>query len=230
MCTIPHTETPCDTPEEDRAAGSWRHSQQRCWSWGWHQPPLRTRARHPPRARRASPHRPRSPRRLPLAPRPTPGKGKPDPTGKPTSETIQILNVSDFHGQLDPTDVFGVGNVGGAAALATYFQRDRADNANTLLFTAGDAVGASPPLSSFFEDRPTIEWMNEVRFTADSLGNHNFDFGLARLQDQIDLAEFDYLAANLDIPAGELTGVKPYEIYEVAGVNVAVIGLTPGSS
>jgi 5'-nucleotidase len=178
--------------------------------------PAAAAATNPGKGRASTPGKPAS----------TPGKGKPDQTGKPTFETIQILNVSDFHGQLDPTDVFGVGNVGGAAALATYFQRDRAVNPNTLLFTAGDAVGASPPLSSFFEDRPTIEWMNEVRFTADSLGNHNFDFGLERLQDQIDLAEFDYLAANLDIPTGELTGVKPYEIYEVAGVNVAVIGLT----
>jgi 5'-nucleotidase len=145
------------------------------------------------------------------------------------TRTIQILNVSDFHGQLDPLSV-QVGNVnvnvGGAAALATYFRQERAANPDTLLFTSGDAVGASPPLSSFFQDRPTIQWMNQVGFTADTLGNHNFDFGLERLQSQIDLAKFDYLSANLDIPKGELRGVRPYQIYNVRGVKVAVIGLT----
>ncbi len=140
--------------------------------------------------------------------------------------TIQLLNVSDFHGQLDPLNIFGVGDVGGAAALSSYWQADRAQNPNTLLLTAGDAVGASPPLSSFFQDTPTIEWMNYTNFTADTFGNHNFDAGLGRLQDQIDLANFDYVSANLRNVPPNLSGVSPFQIYDVAGVKVAVIGLT----
>jgi 5'-nucleotidase len=93
---------------------------------------------------------------------------------------LQILNVSDFHGQLDPLSVSGV-SVGGAAALSAYWQADRQANPNTLLLTAGDAVGASPPLSSFFDDEPTIRFMNYAGFTADTFGNHNFDGGLAHL-------------------------------------------------
>lgn len=139
---------------------------------------------------------------------------------------IQVLNVSDFHGQLDPLNIFGVGNVGGAAALSTYWQQDRADNPNTLLLTGGDAVGASPPLSSFFDDNPTIDFMNYAGFDADALGNHNFDKGLEHLQAQIDRAEFDYVAANLDNLEGNLTGVAPYVIKKVGGVKVAIIGIT----
>ncbi|MFP5335804.1 MAG: bifunctional metallophosphatase/5'-nucleotidase [Actinomycetes bacterium] len=153
-----------------------------------------------------------------------PGSRAATAPGKPVE--IQILSVSDFHGQLDPLNVFGVGQVGGAAALSAYFDQEREANPNTLLFTAGDAVGATPPLSSFFEDAPTIEWMNRAGFTADTLGNHNFDAGLERLNDQVADADFDYLSANLDDPQGELEGVAPYEVYEVAGVDVAVIGIT----
>jgi len=139
---------------------------------------------------------------------------------------IQILNVSDFHGQLDPLNIFGVGDVGGAAALSTYWQQDRAANPNTLLLTGGDAVGASPPLSSFFGDRPTIDFMNYAGFDADTFGNHNFDKGLGHLQDQIDLADFDYVSSNLDNLEDNLSGVSPFVIKKMRGVKVAVIGVT----
>jgi hypothetical protein len=54
---------------------------------------------------------------------------------------IQILNVSDWHGQLDPNSVSVNGanvNIGGAAVLSAYFNADRAANPNTLTLTAGD--------------------------------------------------------------------------------------------
>lgn len=154
---------------------------------------------------------------------PSSAKPKPNP-GYLTS--LQILSVSDFHGQLDPLDIFGVGKVGGVEALSTYWAADRAAQPNTLLVTGGDTVGASPPLSSFFEDRPTIEWMNYAGFTADTFGNHNFDAGLARLQSQIDLAKFDYVSSNLRNVDDNLTGVSPYKIYKVDNLKVAVIGVT----
>lgn len=147
-------------------------------------------------------------------------------SGRHDTADIQVLNVSDFHGQLDPLNVFGVGSVGGAAALSTYWQQDRVNNPNTLLFTAGDAVGASPPLSSFFDDRPTIDFMNYAGFDADTFGNHNFDKGIAHLQAQIDRADFDYVSANLAHVQDNLSGVSPFVIKTVAGVKVAVIGVT----
>ncbi len=157
-----------------------------------------------------------------------PGGGKHHHHEPPHSKTVdvQILNISDFHGQLDPLNVFGVGQVGGAAALSAYFDAERAENPNTLLFTAGDAVGASPPLSSFFEDAPTIDWMNKAGFDADALGNHNFDAGLDRLNEQVAAADFQYLAANLHDPEDELRGVAPYTVFAVDGVKVGVVGLT----
>lgn len=146
--------------------------------------------------------------------------------GRADTVDIQVLNVSDFHGQLDPLSITGVGSVGGAAALSTYWQQDRAENPNTLLLTGGDAVGASPPLSSFFDDIPTIDFMNYADFDADTFGNHNFDKGLAHLQAQIDLAEFSYVSANLANLEDNLTGVAPFVIEKVGGVKVAVIGVT----
>src|SRR5687767_12530941 len=138
---------------------------------------------------------------------------------------IQILNVSDWHGQLDPL-IVGTSQVGGAAVISAYWQADRLANPNTLTLTAGDAVGATPPLSSFFPDEPTILAMNLMGFDVDTFGNHNFDGGIARLQSQIDLADFQYVSANLQNRDDNLTGVKDFEIFNVGGVDVAVIGIT----
>ena len=51
---------------------------------------------------------------------------------------LQIIQYSDWHGQLDPLSVFGVGDFGGAAQLATYFAQEEANNPNTLIITGGD--------------------------------------------------------------------------------------------
>ena len=54
--------------------------------------------------------------------------------------------------------VFGIG---GSAFLKPWFDAYRAEapgGSSTL--TAGDAVGATPPISAFFGDKPTIEFMN----------------------------------------------------------------------
>lgn len=140
--------------------------------------------------------------------------------------TIQFLTVSDWHAQLDPLSVTGVGNVGGAAELLSYWKADRAANPNSLTITAGDAYGAAPPLSGFFEEEPAVKAMNAMGFDVDTFGNHNFDRGIAHLQRMIDLADFQYVSANLKNVEENLSGVKPFEIFDVGGVKVAVIGVT----
>ena len=136
------------------------------------------------------------------------------------------VNVSDWHAQLDPLFVFPASLFGGAAVLSAYWQMDRAANPNTLTLTAGDAFGASPPLSNFFEEEPAVLAMNLMGFDADTFGNHNFDRGVAHLQRMIDLAEFQYVSANLKNRDDNLTLVKDFEIFDVGGVKVAVIGIT----
>lgn len=137
--------------------------------------------------------------------------------------TVQFLSVSDWHAQLDPT---GTPGVGGASVLSTYWKQDRAINPNTLTFTAGDAFGASPPLSGFFNEEPAVKAMNLMGFTADTFGNHNFDRGVAHLQQMVDLAQFDYVSSNLKNLDQNLTGVAPWQIYTVGGVRVGVVGIT----
>jgi 5'-nucleotidase len=139
----------------------------------------------------------------------------------PKTVDLQLLNVSDWHAQLDPLN-----GVGGAAVLSSYWKADRARNPNTLTLTAGDAFGASPPLSGFFDEEPAVKAMNLMGFDADTLGNHNFDRGTEHLQRMVDLADFSYVSANLRNVDRELRGVAPYRIFRVGKIKVAVIGVT----
>ena len=139
---------------------------------------------------------------------------------------IQFLNISDWHAQLDPLFIFPVGSFGGAAELSTYFQMERAANPNTLTLTAGDAYGGSPPLSNFFDEVPAVLSMNLMGFDVDTFGNHNFDGGIAHLNQMIALADFPYVSANLENRDDNLTGAEDYQIFDVGGVKVGVIGVT----
>lgn len=141
---------------------------------------------------------------------------------------ITIVNVSDWHGQLEPFGVRIDGKtrqVGGAPVLKYYFDQERKRNpGGTLVVTAGDAFGATPPLSSFFEDVPAVEALNAIGFDIDTLGNHNFDHGLDRLRKLMGLAQFPYVAANIVGPDGR-TLAPPYRLFTKNGIRVGVIGI-----
>lgn len=154
-----------------------------------------------------------------------------------TPVTLQFLSVSDWHGQLDPLDVFGVGRRGGASVISTYWQADRATNPNTVTLTGGDDFGASPPLSNFFDERPAVLAERMMGIQVSTLGNHNFDRGITHLQEMIDLAgaptsaatpgsPYDYLSANLKNRDDNLDGVEDFTIIEVGRVKVGVVGIT----
>lgn len=153
--------------------------------------------------------------------------------GKPTT-TIQFLNVSDWHGQLDPVNISNV-NYGGASVLSTYFKADRATVPNTLTLTGGDDFGATPPLSGFFDEEPAVLAQRMMGIDVGTFGNHDFDRGIDHLQSMIDLAgstdpsvpgkPFSYVVSNLANRDAALDGVAPYRIYKYKGVKVAVIGV-----
>ena len=113
---------------------------------------------------------------------------------------LTIIGLNDFHGQLDPTTMVMDGqnvSVGGAGQLATMFDEDAKNLPGpALLLAGGDNVGASPPNSALLEDAPTIDVENAWGLDATSYGNHEFDYGVTRLQTQQKQANFPFLATK----------------------------------
>jgi 5'-nucleotidase len=149
---------------------------------------------------------------------------------------VQILSVSTWLGQLDPiaeTDAGGnARSYGGLSGLSAYFARDRAANPATLTFMTADSFGASPPLSAVFDDEPALLGMNFLRVTADTLGNHNFNGGVAYAKKLVEEASFPFVATNLSGVEAELgpSVATPYLIVEVGvaphTARVAILGIT----
>lgn len=144
---------------------------------------------------------------------------------------IEIAAWSDFHGQLQPINrtVDGISTpVGGAAQIASIFEEWRTSrNYDQIRLSGGDNVGASPPISRYFGDVPTIDVMNAMDWTASSFGNHEFDDGVDHLKMLVERSTFDWLAANVVISGTTQIDdwYKAVEIYEVDGVTVGIIGV-----
>ena len=101
----------------------------------------------------------------------TVARSAPKPPPENRTANIQLLGVNDFHGNLEPpTTRVGGRPVGGAAYLDTYLNEYEAKNPErTIRVHAGDMVGASPLISSYFHDEPTVYAMNEMEFDVGTL-------------------------------------------------------------
>ncbi|RNE67405.1 ExeM/NucH family extracellular endonuclease [Cryobacterium tepidiphilum] len=129
---------------------------------------------------------------------------------------LNLLNINDFHGRIDGNTVKFAGTIEQLRAAG--------GDANTLLGSAGDNIGASLFASSSQQDVPTIEVLNALGLES-SVGNHEFDTGYPDLTGRIaDLTDWDYLGANVYFKGTTDPALPEYSIFDVAGVDVGVIG------
>lgn len=152
---------------------------------------------------------------------------------------LQLLTFNDFHGQFDKDMT---NKRAGVEYLTAYLKHQRdTHTGETLVLSAGDLIGASQPVTSLEHDEPTIEIFNGLVDLA-VVGNHEFDRGtneLLRIMNggsrenengetvEFAGAQFPHLAANVVYKKDGkmLEGTTPYEILDVDGVPVGIIGV-----
>ena len=145
------------------------------------------------------------------------------PSGSPVHHLV-VLHTNDTHGH--PVKFFKdpAPDVGGLGARATIVKRIRGQSKNVLVLDAGD-INTGRPESNLFKARPDIEGYNYIGYDAMAIGNHEFDNALDVLREQMKLADFPFLSANVRTKQGELLTL-PYIIKEFDGFKVAIFGLT----
>lgn len=95
---------------------------------------------------------------------------------------VQLLDVTDLHGQLQPTGVAPVTNpdgststVGGLAYLATRLAQLRAGQRNSITFSTGDNFTGWEQDSFWLRGEPIVEFLNQQHVRFATVGNHELD-------------------------------------------------------
>ncbi|MEP6919583.1 MAG: metallophosphoesterase [bacterium] len=140
---------------------------------------------------------------------------------------ITILHTNDTHSQIDPVpsnDKLYPGK-GGVARRATLVKRVRKQNRNTLLIDAGD-VFQGTPYFNFYKGEVEYKAMSAIGYDVGTLGNHEFDNGVAGLASALKFANFDLVTSNYDVHGTALESkIKRYVVRDVAGVRIGLFGL-----
>ena len=131
-------------------------------------------------------------------------------------QEVHILSANDMHAAIEcfPRLCFV------ADSLRTLYP-------DLLVLSAGDNRSGDP-LNDLYEipAYPMVALMNITGFHATTLGNHEFDSGEAGLARLINLSDFSYLCANAHPAAQTGIHVRPWQMFDVGGVRLAIIGVT----
>ena len=140
------------------------------------------------------------------------------------NQAVQILQLSDLHGAIEAGP-----SAFGAAGLASNWDADRAANKATIAISSGDNFGAAPPISTEFEELPTIEALNLAKLDVSTFGNHEHDRNLTHLNKMIGASDFEWVVSNY--PADALAtlksgtkAAKSFTVIDRGGVKIGVVG------
>lgn len=143
--------------------------------------------------------------------------------GYASNRVLQLLQFSDLHGAIETGSSFGT------SLLMSNFAADRKAAAATITLSSGDNIGAAPPISTEFDEMPTIESMNLIKVDASVFGNHEHDKNLAHVQKVIGASDFQWVVSNYGdeslavLKSGD-KAAKSYTIIDRGGFKVGIVG------
>lgn len=146
--------------------------------------------------------------------------------------TCVIMATSDIHGYIRPVDYrTGEENRSGLAMLAGLIKEERRKTPELLLIDNGDMLQGSP-FAAYAAGtsgvNPCIEAMNALGYDAAVPGNHEFNYGLDKLQAAMDASDFPWLSANIvSVETGQPAFGQPYVVKHIQGkIKAVILGLT----
>ncbi|TGQ39568.1 bifunctional UDP-sugar hydrolase/5'-nucleotidase [Mesorhizobium sp. M00.F.Ca.ET.216.01.1.1] len=151
--------------------------------------------------------------------------------------TLNILHINDWHSRIESNNKYEStcsaeeetkGEcIGGAGRLVTAIaqERKKLEGQNLLLLSAGDNFQGSLFYITY-KGKTEGEFLNQMKFDAMELGNHEFDDGESALAPFLDMIQFPVLGANVKANDQSKLGdrVKPSIVLEVGGQKIGIVG------
>ena len=144
------------------------------------------------------------------------------------AEKLIIYTTNDFHGAIEEEN-----GKYGAARMSSFIKNSIEENSDaaSVVISSGDMFQGSA-ISNYTRGEIVIDIMNEIKFDAMTIGNHEFDWGLSTVLNYCDgeksngEANFPFLGCNI-IEKSTSTlpeNVKAYQIVEEKGLKIGIIG------
>jgi 5'-nucleotidase len=151
--------------------------------------------------------------------------------------TLNILHINDWHSRIESNNKYEStcsaeeetkGEcIGGAARLITAIaqERKKLDGQNVILLNGGDNFQGSLFYTTY-KGKAEAEFLNQMKFDAMTVGNHEFDDGEDALAPFLDVIQFPVLSANVKASAAAKVGdrIKPSIVLEIGGQKIGIVG------
>ena len=143
-----------------------------------------------------------------------------DSCGESVVVVIDIYAINDIHGKFCDTDTQP-----GVDELSTYLKSREEVDDNVIVISSGDMWQGTAESSLTFGAIMT-EWMNIIGVVSMTLGNHEYDWGESYIRQNLEIADFPFLAINIyDVATGERADYcSPSVMIEEGGIQVGIIG------
>jgi len=151
--------------------------------------------------------------------------------------TLTILHINDWHSRIESNNKYESTCsaeeeskdecIGGAARLVTAIaeRRKALEGQNVLLLNGGDNFQGSLFYATY-KGAVEAEFLNQMKFDAMTVGNHEFDDGEDALVPFLEKVQFPVLSANVHPNAQSKVGdrIKPSIVLEVGGQKIGIVG------
>ena len=143
-------------------------------------------------------------------------------TGAKTEVTV--LYTNDVHTYIDKELSY--------ASVSAMKQDYQKAGKQVLLVDAGDHIQGTA-YGGMDEGKTIVQLMNAAGYDAATLGNHEFDYGMARALATVEEADFPYVSCNFYHEKNGVAGdpvLDSYQVFNMNGTKVAFVGITTPES
>lgn len=152
-------------------------------------------------------------------------RGENDEVG---DKTLTFYALNDFHGAYLYDESY---SQTGMSRIGNFLINEKKTNPDTTFIISSGDMFQGGAESNITYGKVVIESMNAIGFDSMTVGNHEFDWGDAKLSEMASAMDFPLLGSNVYYVSNGIrpTYLSPYTIIEKGDVKVGIIGtIMPG--